>query len=131
MTKTKLFALGMATALAFATTGTIAHADGAKVFKKKCRTCHKIDRHGVGPMLKGVVGRTCGTSGFKKHGKDYKAACSKHGFTLDEAFLDAWLANPKVQLGKLVGKKKGKTSMSARLRKKADRDAVITFLKSL
>ena len=35
----------------------LADGDGEKLFKRKCASCHKMEKHGVGPMLEGVIGR--------------------------------------------------------------------------
>jgi cytochrome c2 len=96
-------ALAFAFALtAFLTAGqmpTPAHAAaavtaGKKVFKKNCKTCHKVkaDKHNIGPSLHGVFGRTSGTAkGFKKYSKAMKAA--KIEWT-DET-ITAYLRDPK------------------------------------
>ena len=112
----------LAIALAIAITGAVgtanAGADGAKLFKKKCKSCHKMDKHAVGPMLKGVVGRQAGTTDFKK----YKALKGSDIMWTDEN-LDGWLKNPK----KFIGKR---TTMSAKIKKEKDRAAIIEYLKS-
>jgi len=58
----------------------------------QCADCHSPgDNDGVGPGLKGLVGRRAGTvAGFK-----YSDALAKSGLVWDEATLDRFLLNPK------------------------------------
>lgn len=57
-----------------------------------CAACHSTDgSSGLGPTLKGVVGRKAGSaSGFT-----YSPAMSKAGTTWDDKSLDAFLADPQ------------------------------------
>ena len=96
----------------------LADGDGEKLFKRKCGSCHKMEKHGVGPMLEGVIGRKAGSTDFKKY-KALKGA----DFTWDETNLDAWITDPK----KFIGKK---TAMSGKIKKAEDRAAIIEYLKS-
>ena len=98
---------------------------GKKVFKK-CKACHTITvgKHKIGPSLAGVVGRKAGSAvGYKKY-KGMKNA----DWTWDEAALMVYLESPK-KFVKSKGRKK--TSMAFRLKKKADRENVIEFLKTI
>ena len=92
---------------------------GKKIFKK-CKACHtlKAGRNKVGPSLFGVAGRKAGTAKKFKYSK----AMRKSGITWDDASLDAYLKKPRKFL-------KG-TRMSFRgLKKQADRDNVIAYIK--
>lgn len=93
--------------------------DGAKLFKKKCGICHTVEpgKHKVGPSLAGVLGRQAGSTDFPK----YKAL-SGADFAWDEERIDKWITDPK----KFIGKS---TSMTGKVRKEDDREAIIEFLK--
>ena len=65
-------------------------AAGEKLFSQ-CKACHAFGKNGVGPDLKGTVGRKAGTH----EGYNYSAALKDSGLTWDEATLHKWLANPK------------------------------------
>lgn len=57
----------------------------------RCIGCHSIDRNRVGPMHRGLFGRTAGSvAGF-----DYSAAMKRSGIVWDAATLDDFLANPR------------------------------------
>ena len=103
-----------------------ADADKGKKVFKKCKACHsvKAGKHKIGPSLAGVVGRKAGSAaGYKKY-KGMKDA----DWTWDEATLMVYLENPK-KFVKSKGRKK--TSMAFKLKKQADRENVIEFLKTL
>ena len=87
-------------ALLVALTGLSAHAQdagdvaaGEKAFAP-CKACHNFQKNGVGPDLKGVVGRKAGTY----EGYNYSAALKNSGITWDEANLHEWLKNPKAKV---------------------------------
>ena len=64
---------------------------GQKVFAQ-CAACHSADaRNGVGPGLKGIIGRKAGTA----PGFHYSHAMKKFGKTWDASTLNAYLANPQ------------------------------------
>ena len=68
-------------------------AAGEKAFAP-CKACHNFQKNGVGPDLKGVVGRKAGTY----EGYNYSAALKNSGLTWDEATLHEWLKNPKSKI---------------------------------
>lgn len=119
MNTSKLLALGIVAAIAVSSGSAMAASKGAKLFKKKCGTCHKMveGKHGVGPSLAGIIGKQAGTTSFKK----YKALKGSD-IIWDEANLDAWITNPK----KFIGKP---TAMTAKIKKEKDRKLIIEFLK--
>jgi len=64
---------------------------GRKVFEQ-CAACHSAQAHnGVGPSLKGIIGRQAGTA----PGFHYSHAMKKFGKNWDASTLDAYLANPQ------------------------------------
>ncbi len=98
-------------------------AEGAGLFKKKCRACHSEDegKNKVGPSLHAVFGQAAASvDGFTKYSKNMKAS----GLTWDAATLDQFLAKPK-------GLVKGTKMSFAGLKKDGERAAVIEYLKSL
>jgi cytochrome c len=98
-------------------------AAGEKTFKK-CKACHKVDsdKHGLGPSLNQVIGRTPGTvDGFKY--TPAMIAFGEGGAVWDEETLSIFLEAPK----KVVPK----TKMSFRgLKKPEDRENVIAYIKT-
>lgn len=66
-------------------------AAGKKVFAQ-CAACHSLDGSpGVGPSLKGVLGRQVGSlAGFR-----FSRALKSAGKTWDEALLKAYVSNPQ------------------------------------
>ncbi len=119
------------TFLTFALAGgaATAHAEGdaaagEKFFKSRCASCHTIAEGGknkTGPNLFGVFGATAGkrvASFEKRHSKQLKES----GIVWDDATLDTYLTNPKGMVPK--------SKMSFRVKKPADRENVIAFLKA-
>ncbi len=69
-------------------------ASGAKLFKKKCASCHKVDdgANGTGPYLYGVVDRPVGSAdGFG----NYSGALSEVADVWSQEHLFGFLENPK------------------------------------
>jgi len=99
---------------------------GEKVFRK-CKACHAVGegaKHKIGPHLNGIFGRTAGTvDGFKKYSKDMVKA-GEEGLVWNEETMAAFLAKPKAMIKR--------TKMSfAGLKKQAELDAVIAYLKAM
>jgi cytochrome c len=84
---------------------------------RDCQTCHAIDKNQIGPMHRGVVGRTAGTV----QGFDYSEALKNAKIVWTEANLDKWLADPEI----LVPGSKMYFSVD----KAGDRADIIAFLK--
>ena len=86
-------AFGLALGLSFAAPAQAADAAAGQKAFAKCRACHSLDagKNGVGPSLKGVVGRKAGSgAGFK-----YSDAMIAKGITWDDTTLAAYIADPK------------------------------------
>lgn len=98
-------------------------AKGAKVYKK-CVSCHMIGdkaKNRVGPQLNGIVGREIAALGDYKYSKAMvKYAAAEKVWSEDN--LSAYLANPRKTV-------KGTRMAFAGLRKQADVDNVIAYLK--
>ena len=93
---------------------------GEKVFKK-CKACHVVtsEKNKTGPHLVNLFGREAGSlDSFKKYSKAMKAS----GIIWDEDTLAAYLEAPRKYV-------KGTRMAFAGLRKPADRDNVIAYLK--
>ena len=120
----RIIAIGVAAALVGGIgAATAADIDGAKLFKKKCTTCHRLDETGkkkVGPNLWGVVGRPIASApGFK-----YSKGLGRHkGKTWTEENLDAWLTKPRAFA-------KGTRMAFPGFKKAEQRAAVIAYLRS-
>lgn len=128
MKTVRILALGLAMGMMATSAPSMAAGDtaaGEKVYKKRCKACHSVaeGKNKVGPSLFGVVGRQAGSTDFKRY-KGLKGA----DYIWDEESLDAWLKNPKAFIKSKGGKS---TSMSFKLKKDADRTAVIEYLKTI
>jgi cytochrome c len=82
-----------------------------------CQDCHSIEKNDVGPMHKGVVGRTSGTV----PGYNYSPALRDAKIVWTEANLDKWLTSPQ----SLVPG----TKMFYEVKNPQDRADLIAFLK--
>jgi cytochrome c len=120
-TATRSALCGLTALLGAMATATAAEAAGdasrGEALYRDCQTCHAIDKNQIGPMHRGVVGRTSGTvPGF-----DYSEALKKAGIVWTEANLDKWLTDPEI----LVPGSK----MFFSVDKAGDRADIIAFLK--
>ena len=115
-------ALCRLTALLVATvTTTTAEAAGdaarGEALYRDCQACHSFDKNQIGPMHRGVFGRTAGSvPGF-----DYSEALKNAGIVWTEANLDKWLTDPEIFV---PGSK-----MYFSVDKPGDRADIIAFLK--
>ena len=95
---------------------------GEKSFRVYCGYCHhapRFDSNGIGPSLKGVVGRRAASyPNF-----NYSSALTAAGLTWNEATLDAWLARPQAVVS-------GTRMAFAGVRDARERASIIAFLKN-
>lgn len=86
------FALLSASALALPAGAATPAADGEKLFVQRCQVCHALDvakPAGVGPNLRGVVGRKAAAGAF-----NYSAAMKQSKITWNTKNLDRYLTAP-------------------------------------
>lgn len=117
MSKYLAFIIALTVAFGLGLAGTSEAADGAKVFKKHCKKCHKLsEKAGVGPGLKGVSAKR------------------------SEKWLRDWLADPQavweandeetqdLKKWKKGKDKKKKTSMKTKKLSQEEIDSLIKFM---
>ncbi|NYE61124.1 cytochrome c [Duganella sp. 1224] len=92
---------------------------GQRLWQQRCTECHTLDVDDTGPHHRGVFGRRAGSV----KGYDYSRALRKANLVWDETSLDRWLTDPEKFL---PGQ-----NMDYRVRSKAERAALIAYLKSL
>ena len=88
-----------------------------EILYQGCQDCHSIEKNDVGPMHKGVVGRTSGTVSDY----DYSPALRNAKIVWTEQNLDKWLTDPQQFI-------RG-TKMFYDVEKPQDRADLIAFLK--
>lgn len=87
----------------------------------QCKACHATEagKHGIGPSLAGIVGRSAGSiSGYT-----YSPAMGRSSKVWTESELNAFLANPTQAVPG--------TKMVLPVRNAAQRQAIIDYLKTL
>ena len=95
-------------------------AAGQKIYAQ-CRACHSLEagKNGLGPSLKGVVGRKAASV---ESFKTYSPAMQKSGVTWTEDNIKKYLADPK-------GFVPGNRMVYAGLKKPEDVENVIAYIK--
>ena len=99
-------------------------AKGKKVYNK-CKACHAVGENAkkkIGPPLNGIVGATMGSIEGFKYSKAMLAK-KEEGAVWSEEALHGYLEKPKKYIP-------GNKMSFAGLRKEADRDNVIAYLKT-
>jgi cytochrome c len=116
-----LAALLLTSALFFPSAALSQQADGERLFRQRCGSCHTIDsgQNRLGPHLSGVFGRTAGSVEDAR----YSAAMRESGIVWDAQSLDAFLAAPRQMV-------QG-TTMTVGLPSAEQRAAIITYLKGV
>ena len=96
-----------------------APADGERLFRTRCASCHSIDpgQNRIGPSLAGVLGRAAG----KVDGARYAPALGGSDMVWSDETLDTFLANPRQAVPG--------TTMTFALRDATQRGAIIAFLR--
>ncbi len=125
MSKKSLIAFAIAAAIV-GTSGSAMAADaaaGEEVFKKRCSSCHALDKAKTGPALGGVVGRQAGTTDFKR----YKGLVGAD-FEWTPELLDEYISDPKKFVKTHTSNKR--TSMTFKLGNAEERADVIEYLKT-
>jgi len=92
---------------------------GSELFQGRCGGCHSVDQDHVGPRMRGVFGRAAGAV----RNFQYSDALKSSHLVWDAALLDKWLQDPD----SLVPD----NDMSFRLDNKAERAAIVEYLKTL
>ena len=105
-------------AMAGATTAMAANAEHGKVVFQQCAACHTDKSGAIGPSLRGVFGRKCGTlDGFR-----YSEAMTRANLTWDEPNLHDYVSNPQAKV-------KGNRMPFGGIANAGDIDDLIAYLK--
>lgn len=96
-----------------------APADGERLFRTRCASCHSIEpgQNRIGPSLAGIFGRAAG----KADGARYSPALGASDMVWSAETLDAYLTNPRQAVPG--------TTMTFALRDATQRGAIIAFLR--
>lgn len=125
MSKKSLIAFAIAAAVV-GTSGSAIAADaaaGEEVFKKRCATCHALDKAKTGPKLGGIIGRKAASTDFKR----YKGLVGAD-FEWTPELLDEYIADPKKFVETHTSNKR--TSMTFKLKNAEERADVIKYLET-
>ncbi len=120
---------GLSALPATAQSGNATAAAGEKVFRK-CRSCHRIGpgaRNATGPVLTGVLGRGAGSYPGYGYSRSM-AAAGAAGLVWDAESVFEYLADPTAFLRSILDDPRARAKMRFRLKKDADRRAVIAYL---
>lgn len=98
-------------------------AAGEEVFKKRCASCHDLEKAKTGPALGGIVGRKAGSTDFKR----YKGLVDVD-FDWTTELLNEYIADPKEFIKTHTSNKR--TSMTYKLKDEQERADVIEYLKT-
>lgn len=103
------------------TAGASAHLEAPAVepttaYKVHCSSCHNLERNGIGPNHRGIVGKKAGSV----NGYSYSPALKNSGIIWNKETLDKWLQGPR----KLVPG----TKMVKSVANPATRKAIIDYL---
>lgn len=93
-------------------------ADGERLFRQRCGTCHSMDagQDRAGPHLSGVIGRPAGSVEDAR----YSDAMRDSGIVWNSQSLDTFLAGPRQMVPG--------TSMTVGIPNAAQRAAIISYL---
>jgi len=92
---------------------------GKNLFQNRCGGCHAADRDGIGPRLRGVLGRTAGAVRTFHYSDALKSA----HLIWDAPALDKWLRDTESVVPD--------NDMSFRLESQTERTAIIEYLRTL
>jgi cytochrome c len=98
-------------------------AAGEEVFKKKCSSCHALDKAKTGPPLGGIVGRKAGSTDFAR----YKGLVDAD-FEWTTELLNEYIEDPKAFVKAHTSNER--TSMTFKLKDEQERADVIEYLKT-
>jgi cytochrome c len=135
MNKGKIVAFGVVLAIGLSSAAAFAQGDakkGATVFKKRCSACHTIDKGGknkIGPNLFGVYGNKPGLAKGYKYSPSYAQSADK-GLVWNDDTIAEYVADPRKFIRQASGDAKARSKMTYKLRKAAERDDVIEYLKT-
>lgn len=97
---------------------------GGELFNKKCKMCHTASdngKHGMGPNLMGVMGRSVGTAaGYTKYSDAMKAT----GVTWNAASIGKLITDPAAFAA-------GNMMKGGQVKDAAERDNIIAYIETL